>query len=77
MRAAAKSIITPAGSLCTTVWITCAQQRRACVHRGEMLGIALRTDTHNRVFTCEIAIRALCVNENPLFSTRHAGTVNN
>ena len=70
-------IIGPAGLLCTTVWITCAQQRRACVHRGEMLGIALRADTHNRVFTCEIVICVLCINKNLLFSTRHAEAINN
>jgi hypothetical protein len=55
--------------LCTTAQSLCAP--------WEMLGIALRADTHNRVFTCKIAIRALCINENPLFSTRHAETVNN
>jgi hypothetical protein len=42
-----------------------------------MLGIALRAGTHNTVFTCEIAIRALCISKKPLFSTRHAETVNN
>ena len=27
--------------LCTTMWISCVKQRRACAHIGEMLGIAL------------------------------------
>jgi len=42
-----------------------------------MLGIALRADTHNRVFTCEIVICVLCINKNLLFSTRHAEAINN
>ena len=50
--------------LCMTVWITCAKQRGACVRRGEMLGIAFRAGAHNRSFTWEIAIRALCIKNN-------------
>ena len=61
--------------LCTSVWITCAKQRRACVHRGERLGIALRARTHNTPVTWEIAIHALCIKKNLQFSTRHAETV--
>jgi len=77
VRAAANSIIRPAGLLCTTVWITCAQQRETCVHCGEMLGIAFRTGPYDRAFTWDIAIHSLCRKKNLLFSTRHAGTVNN
>jgi hypothetical protein len=39
--------------------------------------MALRGGAHNRVFTWEVAICVLCIKKNLLFSTRHAGTVNN
>lgn len=74
---AANSIIRPVGLLCTTVWITCAQQRETCVRCGEMLGMAFRTGAHDGAFTWAIAIHVLCIKKNLPFSTRHAVVVNN
>ena len=60
------------GMLCTTMWITCAEQRMACVRLGEMLGIMLPGSTHNTAFTWEIAIPTLCIKKWSKLSTRHA-----
>jgi hypothetical protein len=34
--------------LCTSMWITCAQPRRACAYLVEMLGIPLPGRNHDR-----------------------------
>ena len=34
--------------LCTSMWITCAQPRRACAYLVEMLGIPLPDRNHDR-----------------------------
>lgn len=60
------------GFLCTTVWITCAKRRNACVRLGEMLGITLRGITHNMASTWEIVVPTLCVKQKPKLSTRRA-----
>jgi hypothetical protein len=49
------------GLRCTAMWIACAKSRKTCVRRVEMLGTVLRSDAHNRAFTWEIAVLALCI----------------
>jgi hypothetical protein len=34
--------------LCTNMWMTCAQRRRACAYAVEMLGIPLHHHNHDR-----------------------------
>ena len=63
--------------LCTNMWITCAQRRRACAYAVEMLGIPLPGCNHDRDFTWESASRTLCVQEKPELSTCHAAIDNN
>jgi hypothetical protein len=58
--------------LCTNMWMTCAQRRRACAHTVEMLGITLHGRNHDRVFTWESASRSLCMQRKPELSTCHA-----
>jgi hypothetical protein len=60
------------GLLCTTMWITCVKRRRACAHIGEMLGIRGPGRAHDRAFTWESAIRALCMEKKTELSTRRA-----
>ena len=38
----------PSCCLCTNMWITCAQRRRACAYGVEMLGIPLPGRNHDR-----------------------------
>jgi hypothetical protein len=38
----------PSCCLCTNMWITCAQRRRACAYAVEMLGIPLPGRNHDR-----------------------------
>ena len=57
--------------LCTNMWITCAQRRRACAYEVEMLGIPLPGRSHNRAFTWESASRILCIQRKPELSTCH------
>jgi hypothetical protein len=55
--------------LCTNMWMTCAQRRRACAHTVEMLGITLHGRNHDRAFTWESASRILCMQRKPELST--------
>ena len=55
--------------LCTNMWITCAQRRRACAYAVEMLGISLPGRNHDRAFTWESASRILCIQRKPELST--------
>ena len=55
--------------LCTNMWITCAQRRRACAYAVEMLGIPLPGRNHDRAFTWESATRILCIQRKPELST--------
>jgi len=58
--------------LCTNMWITCAQRRRACAYAVEMLGIPLPGRSHDRAFTWESASRILCMQRKPELSTCHS-----
>ena len=60
---------TAACCLCTNMWITCAQRRRACAYAVEMLGIPLPGRNHDRAFTWESASRILCIQRKPELST--------
>ena len=62
--------------LCTNMWITCAQRRRACANPVEMLGIPLPGRNHGRGFTWESASRTLCMQRKPELSTCHAAIGN-
>ena len=62
--------------LCTNMWITCAQRRRACANPVEMLGITLPGRNHGRGFTWESASRTLCMQRKPELSTCHAAIGN-
>ncbi len=63
--------------LCTNMWITCAQRRRACAYAVEMLGIPLPGRNHDRDFTWESASHTLCMQGKPELSTCHAAIDNN
>ena len=58
--------------LCTNMWITCAQRRRACAYAVEMLGIPLPGRNHERAFTWENASSILCIQRKPELSTCRA-----
>lgn len=58
--------------LCTNVWMTCAQRRRACAYTVEMLGIPLPGRNQDRAFTWENVSRILCMQIKLDLSTRHA-----
>ncbi len=62
--------------LCTNMWITCAQWRRACAYAVEMLGIPLSGRNHDRAFIWENASRILCMQRKPELSTCHSAIVN-
>jgi hypothetical protein len=62
--------------LCTNMWITCAQRRRACAYAVEMLGIPLPGRNHDRAFTWENASRILCMQRRAELSTCHAAIDN-
>ena len=62
--------------LCTNMWITCAQRRRACAYAVEMLGIPLPGRNHDRAFTWENASRILCMQRKPELSTCHCAIAN-
>ena len=55
--------------LCTNMWMTCAQRRRACVYTVEMLGIPLPDRNQNRAFTWESANHTLCIQKKLELST--------
>jgi hypothetical protein len=61
-----------AGWVCTRMWITCAKRHRACARAVEMLGIPAPGRGHKRAFNWENTARALCMQEKPELSTRHA-----
>jgi hypothetical protein len=62
--------------LCTNMWITCAQRRRACAYAVEMLGIPLPVPPPDRNFTWENASRTLCMQRKTELSTCHAAIDN-
>jgi hypothetical protein len=62
----------PSCCLCTNMWMTCAQQRRACAYAVEMLGIPLHGRNQDRAFTWESASRILCMQMKLDLSTCHA-----
>ena len=62
--------------LCTNMWITCAQRRRACAYAVEMLGIPLPVRQPDRNFTWENASRTLCMQSKTELSTCHAAIDN-
>ena len=62
--------------LCTSMWITCAQPRRACAYLVEMLGIPLPGRNHDGAFTWESAVRILCTQRKLELSTCHAAVAN-
>ncbi len=66
----------PSCCLCTNMWITCAQRRRACAYAVEMLGIPLPGRNHDRAFTWESASRTLCMQRKRELSTCHAAIDN-
>jgi len=57
--------------LCTNMWITCAQRRRACAYAVEMLGIPLPVPQPDSTFTWESASRTLCMQRKTELSTCH------
>jgi hypothetical protein len=57
--------------LCTNMWMTCAQRRRACVYTVEMLGIPQPDRNLNRAFTWESANHTLCIKKKLELSTSH------
>lgn len=66
----------PSCCLCTNMWITCAQRRRACAYAVEMLGIPLPGRNHDRASTWESASRILWMQRKPELSTCHAAIDN-
>lgn len=62
--------------LCTNMWMTCAQRRRACAYAVEMLGIPLPGRNHDRAFTWESVSRILCMQRKLELSTCHAAIGN-
>ena len=62
--------------LCTNMWMTCVQWRRACAYVVEMLGIPLPGRNHDRAFTWESASRILCMQRKSELSTCHASIDN-
>jgi hypothetical protein len=58
--------------VCTSMWITCAKQHRACAHAVEMLGIPSAARPHIRVFSWENTTHTLCTQRKPELSTRRA-----
>ena len=62
--------------LCTNMWMTCAQRRRACAYAVEMLGIPMPGRNHNRAFTWDSMSRILCMQRKPELSTCHAAISN-
>jgi len=78
-RAAAPSqpgIRTASRFLCTNMWMTCAQRRRACAYAVEILGIPLPARNHDRAFTCESASHILCIPRKSELSTCRAAIGN-
>jgi hypothetical protein len=66
----------PSCCLCTNMWITCAQRRRACAYEWKCWGFRCLAATMTGAFTWESASHTLCMQRKPELSTRHAAIDN-